>query len=113
MQRTRKTEILTADKTLVETDSGKVFVLDAVDLEITLPATKAGLYFDFVVATPSATTGAQLSPVAADSINGGTDDKDLINTAATDAKGDAVRLVADGVDGWFTQSKVGTWAAEA
>jgi len=107
----------TVDATLTEDDSGKIHVAGAVDLVFTLPATQAGLVFQFVVSTVSATTGASISPAAADQIigNGFTaaDDKDAINTAATDAAGDAMTVVGNGTTGWLITNTVGTWAREA
>jgi len=106
--------IKAADFTLTAADSGSVFIADAVDLTVTLPATAAGLEFTFVVATVSVTTGLSISPVTADYIAHTTAvvDKDLINTGATDVIGDSVTIVGDGVDGWFCTSLKGTWAKE-
>lgn len=106
-------EVLTANKTLTADDSGKEFVINAADVVVTLPATALGLRYTFTVQTLSTTTGFSVSPNASDSINGGTDDKDLINSAATDAVGDSVTVLGDGSVGWFTTGKIGTWAAEA
>jgi len=107
----------TTSATLTEDDSGKIHIAAAVDLVFTLPATQAGLVFQFVVGTVSATTGASISPAAADQIigNGFTaaDDKDAINTAATDAAGDAMTVVGNGTTGWLITNTVGTWAREA
>ena len=75
------------------------------------------LAYTFIVKTLSATTGAQISPATADAIHGAgltsVDDKDVINTAATDAEGDMVTIVGDGVDGWWITELEGTWAKEA
>ena len=47
----RKTDVISADRTLTEADSGRVFWLDNSTGEtITLPALKDGLFFKFVVA---------------------------------------------------------------
>ena len=105
-------EIKTAEFTLVAGDSGKVFIINAVDVKCNLPATALGIMYFFVVQTVSTTTGFHVSPVTADSVDGGTDNKDLINTAASDAIGDGLILIADGVAGWVAL-KLGTWAAEA
>lgn len=114
MKHTRPAETITANTTLSKSDSGKTLIAGAVDLVVTLPdADEAGVYFAFVTKSPSAGTGLSLSPQAADKINGGTVDKDLINSGASDAAGDAVELVSDGAGGWWTRGKVGTWAAEA
>lgn len=111
-----KVETKTAAYTVVAGDSRKVFIADAVDLVFTLPATVAGLTYTFVAKTVSVTTGLAISPAAADKIMGdgftSADNKDAINTAATDREGDAITLVGDGVDGWFIVSKSGTWARE-
>jgi|19_taG_2_1085344.scaffolds.fasta_scaffold00234_37 hypothetical protein len=110
-------ETKTADYTLVAADSGKTFIAGAVDLTFTLPATISGFKATFIVATVSATTGCSISPNASDKIIGnafaGTDDKDAINTAATDVAGDAIEIVGDGSDGWYIKNIIGTWALEA
>lgn len=108
-----ETETKAADFTLTANDSGKTFVIDAADVVATLPSTVAGLIFTFAVKTLSVTTGFKAKAAAADNINGGTDGQSFINSAATDAVGDAITLVGDGTVGWFTVSKVGTWAAGA
>ncbi len=64
----------------------------------------------------SATTGLQIDPQSADQIIDvditPADNKDLINTAATDAKGDQVTIIGDGDAGWYVTNKIGTWARE-
>lgn len=103
--------------TVTEADNGRTFVATAVDLVFTLPATKNGLEYTFYTGLASTTTGLSISPAAADKINGlgitAADNKDLINTAATDAVGDCVTIRGDGVDGWYVVSIRGTWAREA
>lgn len=110
-------EVLTAARTLTREDNGKTFVSGAADVVVTLPATAKGLSFTFLTSTLSATTGFSISPAAADKIvaKGITpaDDKDLINTAASDAIGDSVTLVGDGADGWYVTAMLGTWARQA
>jgi len=117
MKHTRQVETKTASFTLSALDSGKLFIVDAADLVATLPATEKGVFFTFLVKTLSATTGFSLSPQAADQIIGGgitpADNKDLINSAATDAVGDLVTVMGDGDAGWYIVEKVGTWAREA
>jgi len=107
----------TANYTVSADESGKVFFAKAVDLVFTLPATEAGLRYTFIVHTASAVTGLSISPAAADAIHGNgltsVDDKDLINTAATDAEGDSVTIEGDGVDGWWIVAINGTFAKEA
>jgi hypothetical protein len=111
------TTTLTANRTLTAADSGKVFITGAADLVVTLPPTRAGLMFTFVVRTLSTTTGLSISPQPLDQIIGGgvtpADDKDLINTGSTDVVGDTVTLVGDGVDGYLITNLSGTWARQA
>lgn len=103
-------------------DSDKVFLIAAADLVATLPAagaTAKGTRLRFIVeaAALSAGTGFSISPAAADAIAGGgttaVDDKDLINSGVSDADGDTVQLVCDGVRGWYITDKIGTWAKQA
>lgn len=112
-------ESKTADYTVNADDGGKLFTSGAADLVFTLPsAATAGVGFtvSFQAQTLSTTTGISISPAAADNIYGNAltavDDKDLINTAATDAKGDMVTLRSDGTD-WCITRVLGTWAKEA
>jgi len=105
--------VKTANYPVLASESGTVFIADAADLVFTLPATAAGLRFTFENAAVSAGTGLSVSPAAADNINEGVDNKDLINSGATDVLGDSVTVVGDGDKGWFTIGKIGTWAAEA
>lgn len=106
-----------ASFTVLATESGATYLCEAVDLVATLPATSKGLKYTFIVHTVSVTTGLSLSPPAADAIMGNgltsVDDKDLINTAATDAEGDSVTIEGDGADGWWITAINGTWAKEA
>lgn len=105
--------IKTANYTVTAADSGTVFVANAADIVFTLPSTAAGLEYTFVCAAVSSGTGLSVSPAAADNINEGTDNKDLINSGATDVLGDSVTVIGDGSLGWYTTSKIGTWAAES
>lgn len=109
-----------ASVTLTAADSGKVFTNSAADVVYTLPAADAstkGCFYKFVTLTVSGGTGVSISPAAADKIQGtgltAADNKDLINSGATDAVGDAVTLVCDGVDGYIVTEIIGTWAREA
>ncbi len=107
----------TASFTVLASESGAVYLCKAVDIVATLPSSAAGLTFTFIVHTVSATTGLSIDPATLDAIMGNgltsVDDKDLINTAATDAEGDSVTVVADGADGWWITAINGTWAKEA
>lgn len=106
-----------ADFTADASESGATYLIKAADVVATLPSTAAGLKYTFVVHTVSTTTGLSVSPAAADAIAGGgltsVDDKDLINSAASDAEGDTVTIIGDGADGWWITDVVGTWAKEA
>lgn len=103
-------------RTLTPEESGATFEAGAVDLVYTLPATQRGLVYTFIVKTISTVTGLSISPNAVDKIMGNgftsVDDKDVINTAATDRVGDLIQLVGDGVDGWYVRDIIGTWAKE-
>jgi hypothetical protein len=110
-----------ASLTLTAADSGKVYVTSAADIVFTLPdATGAGMkgvYFTFINNSLSGGTGMLIRPAATDKIQGkgitAADDKDYINSGATDAIGDLVTVVCDGVDGYWVVSERGTWAREA
>lgn len=108
-----------ASAVLDATQSGEKFV-GLVDAVFTLPAAAAGtegVWYEFETGALSAGVGLSLSPNAADHIRGNgltsVDNKDLINTGATDRLGDSVRIYCDGVDGWVIEEIIGTWAKEA
>lgn len=110
---------VTVNTTLDASESGLIVLAGAADLVITLPSTAAGLSFTFILenAALSTGTGLSISPAAADAINGNgltsVDNKDLILAGSGDREGDMVTLVADGVDGWYITSAIGTWSKEA
>lgn len=106
--------------TLTHKDSGKLIVISVADCVVNLPAMApelAGCNFEIVVLLTSATTGLSISPSALDKIQGkaitALDNKDYINTQATEAVGDLVRLVGDGTLGWIVTDERGTWARES
>jgi hypothetical protein len=106
------TQALTADQ------SGQKFV-GAVDAVFTLPnaaAALTGVWYEFETGALSSGTGLSISPGTTDNIRGNglsaVDNKDLINTGATDRLGDSVRIYCDGAD-WIIDSIIGTWAKEA
>ena len=111
----RKFSKVTTAQTLTAADNNRVFLAAAANLVFTLPSTVEGLRFTFVTHTVSAGTGTSLSPAAADAIHHTTsvDNKDLINSGASDVEGDSVTVVGDGVDGWWVESIFGTWAKES
>ena len=94
-------------------------VCSAADLVVSLPPASQGTRGNRVTVLTGAAstgTGTSISPATGDKIQGtgitAADNKDLINTAATDAVGDAATLVCDGVDGWWIENLIGTWARE-
>jgi hypothetical protein len=114
----RTVNLAAATQTLTAAQSGQKFV-GAVDAVFTLPAAAAGtkgVWYEFECGALSAGTGLSVSPAAADHVRGNgltsVDNKDLINSGATDRLGDMVRLYCDGVDGWVIEAVLGTWAKE-
>lgn len=114
------TVITTANNaTLTNSMSGSFILVTAADKVISLPSTAAGTTLTIAIsaAALSSGTGLSISPAAADAIHGGglssADDKDLILDGATDAEGDSVTLVGDGIDGWYITAITGTWSKEA
>lgn len=106
--------------TLTARDRDVTVVAAVADLVINLPPAGRGTKGNIVrveVETLSTGTGCSLSPTSVDQIHGtgitAADNKDLINTAATDAVGDAAELVCDGDQGWRITNLVGTWARQA
>ena len=113
----RPVTVHTASYTLTAHDSGGVHVMNSADKVFTLPATVEGLEYILVTGATSTTTGLSVSPAAADKLIGNaftaTDNKDAINTQATEKVGDCIQVVGDGSDGWYIVNVVGTWARQA
>ena len=113
----RSVVVIGGNVTLTEADSGKVYIANAADTVFTLPATVAGLRYTIVANATAVASGSGIlfRPVAADKIMGNgltsADDKDVINS--TDAEGDFMEIVGDGVDGWYIVGVRGTWTREA
>lgn len=114
----RTVNLAAATQTLRLDQSGEIFV-GVVDGVFTLPAVAAankGATYTFVCGVASGGTGLSISPAAADHIRGAglgaVDNKDLINTGATDVIGDSATIVSDGVDGWIITGLGGIWAKE-
>lgn len=104
--------------TVTVEDSGAIFYATAADVVFTLPSTVAGLEYTFICGVVSGATGLAVSPAALDLITGRgiatpADNKDIINTGATDVLGDSVTLRGDGVNGWYVVDQEGIWAREA
>lgn len=119
---------VTEAKTLTVADTGYVQNVIYASGVVTLPSTAAGLYFTVRNGgVPQVSTlagsgddgnGISISPAALDLIEGGvsgtaTDNKDLINTAATARVGDEVSLMGGDADGWNVTQIKGVWAREA
>ena len=83
----------------------------------TLPSIAIGNTVTFVNMAPDGTGEMSISPAALDGITyvgDSTDDKDLINTKATQKQGDFVTLASlDGVAAWQVVAVRGVWAKEA
>ena len=108
----------TAAYTMAAADSGLVTTVTANGATvITLPATVVGYSFTIVNGSEDGKGAISIDPNASDKIVGGSltggDGKKFTNTLATSNKGDLLKVVADGVNGWFVTEMVGTWAAEA
>lgn len=112
-----KVQTKSADYTMTAADSGYVTYIDTDAKTITLPSTAAGLTYTFVNAGAAGAVAINISPAAADKIQGcgltAADNKDVINTKATAKFGDMIRIVGDATDGWIIQEMVGVWAREA
>ena len=109
-------DLTTADKTLDAEDSSKVLnVTGSATYVVTLPATTAGA--EYVIRAAADSVAVMISPNANDKLLGadltGTDNKDLILTAATAKEGDYVHLAYGGATGWMVLSMRGIWAEEA
>jgi len=109
-----KTQIKSANYTMTATDSGLTTYINTDAVVITLPATVVGYVYTFVNVGAAGAVGFNISPAAVDKIIGGglsgSDDEDIINTKATAKTGDRIKIIGDGVNGWFVQEMYGTWA---
>lgn len=115
--RFRTREALTSTKTFDAEDCGKLFWCTGDATALTLPAIAAGLSGLAIVS--GGAFGAQattIDPNASDMILGpditGGDNKDLINTKATQRRGDYVVLIAGDADGYMVTEMRGIWARE-
>jgi len=113
----KNVRIITASLTLTLADSGSLIVCNAADLVVTLPPTFNGFNVTVLTNVLSVGTGTSVSPNASDQIAGNgltpVDDKDAINSGASDALGDFIEVTGDGSAGWWITDVRGTWAAEA
>ena len=118
-------EVIGASATLSNTDSGTKYLVGTDALVITLPATKKGVEFTIINSGADGNNIITISPAvgdaiigtianaSADSVSGGVDGKDIINTKATANKGDRITLIGDGASGWYIVEGVGIWASQA
>ncbi len=85
---------------------------------VTLPAVAVGISLH-IINNNSDGVAITISPNSSDKFlidaagAAGTDDKDLINTAATARRGDSCKLTYGSADGWTVLELNGTWADEA
>jgi hypothetical protein len=118
-------ETIVASSALSNTDSGTKYLVGTDALVITLPVTKKGVEFTVInsgadgnnIITISPAAGdaiiGSIANAAADSVSGGVDGKDIINTKSTANKGDRITLIGDGDSGWYIVDGVGIWASQA
>lgn len=111
-------EALTGTKTFDAEDCGKLFWCTGDATALTLPAIAAGLSGLAIVSGGAfGTQATTIDPNASDMILGpditGADNKDLINTKATQRRGDFVVLIAGDADGYMVTEQRGIWAREA
>jgi len=103
--------------TLDASYSGQIVDVDTDAVVITLPATVVGMCFEIRNAAADGAALISLAPNAADKIQGcgltAADNKASLNTKATAKKGDSLKVIGDGVDGWFIVHMRGTWARAA
>ena len=116
--------------TLTTAESGTIILQSTDGAELTLPATAAGLRYTFIW-VGTAGDDFDISPHADDKIMGSIVDNDMTNSSTrivtasnngggTDNKdlkldagskvGDRVTIVGDGVNGWYIEEAVGSWA---
>ena len=114
---------LSADTTLaVNTHSVQVgkYVNIATDAKtLTLPAVVVGATFIIVNSAADGSALLTISPNSSDKFlvdiagAAGTDNKDIINTKATQIQYDYVKLVGLSADGWLIDDIRGTWVDQA
>ena len=101
---------------VITTDSGKTFTSETDGTIFTLPSIAIGNTVTFVNMAPDGMNTLTVSPAAADGITyagSSTDNKDIINTKATQIKYDYVKLVGLSADGWLIDDIRGTWVDQS
>ena len=111
-------EALTGTKTFDAEDCGKLFWCTGDGTALTLPAIATGLSGLAIVSGGAfGSQATTIDPNAADLILApditAADNKDLINTKATQRRGDYVVLIAGDADGYMVTEMRGIWAREA
>lgn len=110
-------EALTSTKTFDAEDNGKLFWATGDATALTLPAVAAGVSLFIISGGAFGTQATTIDPNASDGIMGPditfADNKDLINTKATQRRGDFVKLASSDADGWVVSELRGIWAREA
>lgn len=101
----------TADATLTIDETGFIFANKATAVTLTLPATVVG--YSYTIVNINGGGVVNVSPNASDYIAGAgltkVDNKDLIIPAV---KGAYVKIIADGVNGWYIAEGAGTLTKE-
>jgi predicted RecA/RadA family phage recombinase len=109
----------TANANAIAGENGVCYEVTADAACITLPATVVGLEFTVMNMAADGAAGIDVDFQAADKNIGGCgfaaggDGKKLTNTKATAKKGDYIKFVADGADGYRIAAIRGIWAQEA
>lgn len=111
-------EALTGTKTFDAEDCGKLFWCTGDAAALTLPAIATGLSGLAIVSGGAfGSQATTIDPNAVDMILGpditAADNKDLVNTKATQRRGDYVVLIAGDADGYMVTEMRGIWAREA
>jgi len=106
-------ETISANKTLDEQDSGKLFQIDTDAKVITLPAV-AGMAFRIANVAAFGVAIVDIAPNANDGLaspdRASTDNHGIVNTKATACRGDYVDIEYGDAEGWIVTKMVGTWA---
>lgn len=112
----QQSETVSDNKTLDDGDCGVVQVVTVDAKTVTLPATVVGYAYTVMNGGANGAVAVTVSPNSSDKIYGNgftaTDNKDIINTKATAKKGDYIKMIGDGANGWMLTEVVGTWASE-
>lgn len=108
-------ETVAADLTLDIQDNGKLLWFTTDTKIITLPAVATPVNCKIVNGAPFGTALLTIAPQAADKIQGpnlpGADNTALLNTKATQKRGDSVKLVTGDANGAIVSELRGTWAS--